>query len=194
LLFTLAVMWGLYFIQPEFLTGTLLSAISSTARYAGNTPIRIDLLDFLVKASVLNLLQMPIILGIQIVSVSGLLFLFKRVLQWYSFIRNSWRFKLIVFVLTFGVLFVLSTLVMPMGMVLLNGDFSELFMGISGISAILGLFALVGGGIWFFVYDQRHYQKCPSCNPEASRSSIFGTNCVICGNVLHAWLWTEYEE
>jgi hypothetical protein len=193
LLFTLAVMWALYFIQPEFLSGALQSAITSIARYAGNDPVGIDLLDFLVEASVLNLLQIPIIFVIQIISVSGLLFLIKRVLQWYSFVRDSQRFKLIVFSLTFGVSFVLLTLVMPISMAVLKHDFST-FIGISGIFTILGVLALMGGGIWFFLQDHRYYQKCPSCKPNASRLSLLGTNCVSCGSALHPWLWTEYEE
>jgi hypothetical protein len=193
MLFTLAVMWGLYFIRPEFLSDVLQSAITSIARYAGSHPVGIDLLDFLVKASVLNLLQIPIIFVIQIISVMGLFFLINRVFKWYSFIRTSRRFKWIVFGLTFGVLFVILTLVMPMGMVLLNGTFSTV-LGVSSIFAILGMLVLMSGGIWFFVQDKRYYQKCPSCNLDVSQLTSFGTNCVICGRVLHPWLWVECED
>lgn len=193
LLVTLGLMWGLYFIQPEMLRGSLQSAIMSIARYAGNDPVGINLFDFLIKASILNLLQIPIIFVIQIISVSGLLFLFKRVLQWYSFISDNRRFRLIIFSLTIGVSFVLLTLVMPMSMAVLNGDFS-IFKDISGVFALLGALALVSGGRWFLVRDQRHYQKCPSCKFDTSQLGLFGTNCVSCGSTLHPWLWTEYEE
>ncbi len=172
MLFTLALMWGLYFIQPDLLMDVLRSAISSVARYAGTDPIGIDLLGFLVEASVINLLQIPIIFVVQIVSVTGLLFLIKRTLQWQSFIRDSQRFKRVVFSLTFGVLFVLLTLVMPLGMALLKGDFST-FMGASGAFAVLGMLTLAGGGIWFFVQDQQRYQR---------------------ESVLHPWLWVEYAD
>jgi hypothetical protein len=168
--FTLALMWGLYFIKPDLLMDVLRSAISSVARYAGTDPIGIDLLSFLVEASVINLLQIPIIFVVQIISVTGLLFLIKRTLQWHSFISDSERFKRVIFFLTFGVLFVLLTLVMPISMAVLKGDFSA-FMGASGVFAVLGMLTLVGGGIWFFVQDQHRYQR---------------------ESVLHPWLWVEY--
>lgn len=189
LLFTLIALWTLYFIQPDLLMDVLRSAISSIARYAGNSPIEIDLLEFVVEASVINLLQIPIIFVMQLVSVSGLLFLINRVLQWYLFIFDSQRFKRIVFSLTFGTLFILLTLIMPIGMSVLNGNFSA-FMGAAGIFAILGLLALAGGGIWFYLQDKHYYQKCSSCGGQSSR---FETNCAACGNVLHPWLWVEYE-
>jgi uncharacterized membrane protein YecN with MAPEG domain len=170
--FTLALMWGLYFIQPNVLMEVLQAAISSVARYAGNDPISIDLLEFLVDASVINVLQIPIIFVVQVVSVTGLLFLIKRVLQWYSFIRDSQHFKRIVFSLTFGVLFILLTLVMPIAMAVLKGDSSS-FIGASGIFVILGALTLAGGGIWFFVQNKKSYQT---------------------GNVAHLWLWVEYED
>jgi hypothetical protein len=150
----------------------LRSTISSIARYAGTDPIGIDVLDFLVEASVINLLQIPIIFVIQIISVTGLFFLIKRTFQWDSFISDSQRFKRIVFSLTFGVLFVLLTLVMPLGMALLKGDFSP-FMGASGMFAILGMLTLVGGGIGFIIQDQHRYQG---------------------DSVLHPWLWVDYTD
>ncbi|MBK6793012.1 MAG: hypothetical protein IPG80_10845 [Anaerolineales bacterium] len=170
--FTLALMWGLYFINPEFLSSVLQSAISSVARYAGTDPIGIDLPGFLVESLVINVLQILIIFVVQIISVTGLLFLIKRTLQWHSFITDSERFKRVVFSLTFGVLFVLLTLVMPFSMAVLKGDFSA-FMGASGVFAILGMLTLVGGGIWFFVQDQHRYQR---------------------ESILHPWFWVEYED
>jgi uncharacterized membrane protein YecN with MAPEG domain len=180
-------LWGLYFIQPGLLWEVLQTAISSTARYAGNIPAELDLFRFMIEASTLNLLQVLIIFIIQAISVSGLLFLFKRILQWYSFINTPYRFKQIVFGLTFGLLLILLTLIMPIGMAALKSEFPSM------IRAFLGLAVFIGGAVWFYVKDRRHYQHCPSCYSIVNESPTVGLMCSKCQTKLFSWLVLNYE-
>lgn len=189
LLLTLALMWGLYFIAPELLREVLQSAIASIARYAGNVRVDIDLLDFLVNASIINLLQVPFVFAFQLTSVLGLLSLFKRVLSWHSYVKTSQDFKNIVFGLTFGVSFVLATLIMPVGMAAIDMDFS-VFWGWTGIWSVLGVLLMISGFVWLYLKDRKYYQKCYSCNEKSG----LGKKCRSCGATLNPWLWVEYED
>jgi uncharacterized membrane protein YecN with MAPEG domain len=187
LFLTLALLWGLYFTQHGLLWEVLQTAISSTARYAGNNPAELDLFGYMIEASTLNLLQVPIIFIIQAVSVSGLFFLFKRVIHWYSFIDTPYRFKQIVFGLTFGLLLILLTLIMPIGMAVLKSEFPSMIM------VFFGLAVFIGGAVWFYVKDRRHYQNCPSCYSVVNESPTVGAMCPKCQTKLFSWLVANYE-
>jgi len=189
LLLTIGLMWVLYFVQPDLLMSTLMSAITSTARYSGADIAKIKLPDFLIEATFLNSLQVPIVLCVQVVSSLGLLFLFKRILLWHSFINNSQRLKFTIFGLTFVVSFFLFALIMPLSMAVLKSDFSALG-GFSGGLAVLSILIIISGGIWFYIQDRKYYRKCPSCNAE----SDFDKKCKSCGATLNPWLWVEYAD
>jgi len=184
---TLAIMWGTYFVQPDFLQGVLQSAITSTARYAGNSLSELDLFSFLVKASILNLIQIPIIFAIQTIALFGLFFLLQRILHWYSFLDSSDHFKKIIFILTFGLLLVLLTTIMPMAMFLLNNEAPSI------LRSVLGLLVLGGGGAWFYRLDKRHYQQCPSWKHIADTEPFLGAVCPQCQTRLLPWLVTNDE-
>jgi hypothetical protein len=187
LFLTLGLLWGLYFIQPSLLWEVLQMAISSTARYAGIVSVELDLFGFMIEASTLNLLQVPIIFIVQAITVSGLLFLFKRVMYWYSFVDTPYRFKQIVFGLTFGLLLVLLTLIMPIGMAVLKSESPSM------IRIFFGLAVFIGGAVWFYVKDRRYYQNCPSCHSVANELPTVGAVCPKCQIKLFSWLVTDYE-
>lgn len=181
LLLTLIFLWGMYFAAPGFIRDSLISAITSTARYAGNDTVQLDLFPFLVDASVRNLLQVPIIFGIQVVSFLLLVFLSRRILRWYSFVNTPVRFKQTVFSLTFGLCFILLILVMPISMSLLTGDSPSLFWSITGLMVTGSLFG------WFNYLDNRHYQRCSSGH-HVDGDFVLGTLCPICSISLSQWL------
>lgn len=189
LLLTIAFMWGLYFTNPNLLMGVLQSAITSIARYAGNSYVDIDLFDFIVRASIINLLQVPIVFVVQFIVMFALLFFFKRILSWYAYVKTSQIFKKITHSLVFGISFVLVTLIMPISMTILNADLSA-FSGWSIVWAILGSLVMVGGGGWLYFQDRKYYQKCPACRFV----SDFDKKCKSCGTILNPWLWVEYED
>jgi hypothetical protein len=194
LLITLGVLWGIYILQPDFLFDIIKSAIYSTARYAGNAPFEFDLLGFLISASVINLIQIPIILFTQTLGVSSLFFLFRRMLNWYSFFKTSNTFKTAVFGLTSGVSLVLFFTFLPLSTVVLTGNVSLLAKPIMMLQLFLGALIIIAGTLWFIIHDRNHYHKCPLCKTSLSMDSLLLNESCSCGHTIFSWIRTEYED
>lgn len=194
LLLTLSALWGLYFVAPEYLTEILRSAIYSVARYAGNATFDFDLSEFIVEASVVNLLQVPIIFILQLISTLSLTFLFGRMFKWYSYLATSEVFKKIVFVLTMGVALILLFIFLPISTAILTGDLGLFVQPIMVVQIVVGALTLIGMAFWFYQNDKRYFGKCSHCGKKVMQSSQFLDNCSECGVVLYPWLWTEYDD
>lgn len=194
LVITLGVLWTLYFLDPNALFEVLRSAIYSTARYTGNATFELNILDFLAKASFVNLLQVPIIFTIQVLSLNSLLYLFKRLATWYSFLQNERIFKRTILVLTVGLILVLLFSILPLISSLLKADFYSLARPGIILQFMVGILILAGGICWFVIQDRRFSNKCPTCNAYSAYSSKKIENCQSCGNRILPWLWTEYQD
>lgn len=194
LLLTLSALWGLYFVAPEYLTEILMFAIYSIARYAGNASFDFDLSEFIVEASVANLLQVPIIFILQLVSTLSLTFLFGRIFKWYSYLATSEVFKKTALVLTMGAAIILLFIFLPISTVVLMGDLGLFVQPIMVVQIVVGALTLIGMTFWFYQNDKKYFGKCPRCGREVAQSSQFLDNCSECGEVLYPWLWTEYDD
>lgn len=191
---TLAILWTLYFLAPNTLFEVLRSAIYSTARYVGNTAFELNMWEFLTKASLTNLLQVPIIFTVQILSLTGLLYLFRRISTWYSAFSTSTAFKRTVLVLIAGEAIILSFSILPPISALLLGNANSLMRAGTIFQLFLGLSILVGGIVWFVIQDRRCSYLCPTCNTKTTYSGSLNENCQSCGNPVFPWLWTEYQD
>ena len=194
LLLTLALLWGLYFFQPGILFGVLQSAVYSTARYAGNGPFEIDLPGFLTKASAVNLLQVPIIIAIQAVSIFAMVFLLRRMCSWYAFFETSQRFRRAIFGLTLSMLFILLTIFLPLSSAVLAVNASVLMQPMAVVMAVLGILVGLGGGVWFYIQDRRYLHECPNCKTKVVVSNLLGATCPCCHKTLYPWLLANYED
>jgi Zn-dependent protease with chaperone function len=194
LLLTLSALWGLYFVAPEYLTEVLKSAIYSIARYAGSASFDFDLLEFIVKASTVNLLQVPIIFIFQLLSTLSLTFLFGRMFKWYSYLATSNFFKKTVFILTIGVALILLIILLPISTAILTEDPGLFVQPIMVVQIVVGALILFGMAFWFCQNDKKYFGICPHCGKEMQQTSKFLENCSECGEVLYPWLWTEYDD
>jgi hypothetical protein len=194
LLLTLSALWGLYFVAPAYLTEILMSAIYSTARYVGNASFDFSLSEFVVETSVVNLLQVPIILFLQLVSTLCLTFLFSRIFMWYSYLATSEVFKRTVLVLTMGAAIILLFIFLPISTAVLTGNLGLFVQPIMVVQIVVGALTLIGMAFWFYQNDKKYFGKCPHCGKEVTQSSQFLDNCSECGEVLYPWLWTEYDD
>lgn len=191
LTFSLIFLWGLYWLDPNTLLGSLYYEITSAARYAGTETFEVNVLDFLEKATTVNFLQLPVIFIIQAISVLTLFFFFQRIASWYSFFTANKTFRRVVLGLTLWILFVLYSTILPLGNRIFGSDLLEplnIFM------AILGILVGVAGGIWFIIQDRRYYQKCPACHEKAVVSNFVGAACPSCSKTLYSWLVVNYED
>jgi hypothetical protein len=194
LLLTLSALWGLYFVAPEYLTEILMSAIYSTARYAGNASFDFDLSEFIVEASVVNLVQVPIIFIFQLISTLSLTLLFGRMFKWYSYHATSEVFKKTVFALTMGMALILLFILLPISTAILTGNPGLFVQPMMAIQVVVGALTLIGMAFWFYQNDKKYFGKCPRCGREVMQSSQFLDNCSECREVLYPWLWTEYDD
>lgn len=194
LLLTLSALWGLYFIAPEYLIEILMSAIYSTARYAGNASFDFALSEFIVEASVVNLLQVPIIFLFQLISTLSLAFLFGRIFKWYSYLTASDVFKKTVLKLTMGMALILLFILLPISTALLTSKPGLFVQPKMIIQVIVGTLILIGMAFWFYLNDKKCFGKCPHCDKKIVQSGQFLDNCSECGEVLYPWLWTEYDD
>ena len=193
LLLTLSVLWGLYFVAPEYLTEILRSAIYSVARYAGNTSFDFDLSEFIVEASIVNLQQVPIIFILQLISTLSLTFLFGRIFKWYSYLATSEVFKRTVFLLVLGAAIILLFIFLPFSTAILTGDLGLFVQPIMVVQIVVGALTLIGMAFGFYQNDKKYFGKCPRCDKEVTQSRQFLDNCSKCGEVLYPWLWTDYD-
>ncbi|MBK6647464.1 MAG: hypothetical protein IPG44_17250 [Anaerolineales bacterium] len=194
LLLTLSVLWGLYLTVPEYLAEILRFAIFSIARYAGNASFDFDLLEFVVEASVVNLLQVPIIFFLQLVSTLCLTFLFGRIFKWYSYLATSEVFKRTVLVLTMGAAIILFFIFLPISTAVLTGNLGLFVQPIMVVQIIVGALTLIGMAFGFYQNDKKHFGKCPHCGRDITQSSQFLDDCLECSEVLYPWLWTDYDD
>jgi hypothetical protein len=186
MLLTLFVLWASYFVAPDYLTEILSSAIASTARYAGTQVITLDLLDFLLNASVRNLVQIPLVFLLQAIGLALLIFGFRHMLAWYGYLNTAQRFANALLAATAGVCTVLGFLVLSV-MSILKGQAPT-------FPIILGLLATFLFGSWFYRLDRRHYSRCPICQAIATEQPHSALFCWSCHTPLLPWLVINNEE
>lgn len=187
MLFTLFVLWTSYLIAPDFLTELLNSAIASTARYAGTQAITLDLMDFLLSATVQNLLQIPLVFLLQGMGLSLLVFAFRRLLVWYGYINTVRRFGTALLVVMVGACSIFGALVLSI-MSFLVGIVPPL------LPVILGLLIAFLFGIWFYWLDRRYYAKCPTCWSISAKEPHPTLVCESCGTSLLPWLAVNNDD
>ncbi|NDJ34108.1 MAG: hypothetical protein GYB64_05535 [Chloroflexi bacterium] len=193
----LCVLWVGLLFAPAMLADFLDAAIAVTARYAGIEQQGLSAAaaqSFVIEASIINLLQIPVMFGIIALAIWGQSQVTRRVLTWYSFPQAEHRLMrvitasiaLMALVLALGVLPLVASIILPS-----QGDnmYSPLFWASVGGACVLGL----AGGLWFRQQDQRYAQQCPCCKTPVPDTYAAGNTCPTCHCVLHPWLLVQYD-
>ena len=182
LIFTLGIWWALYFLSPNMLKELLVEAIASAARYAGTTPIEVDLSDFLIQASFRQALQQPLILATQISALLVMTKGIRRLLQWYDWLGTATRFRKTVFWSMAGLVGGLVLTIIPLENAALG------LQRPSPVLTMLGGAILLGEAAWFFWQDRHYYARCPSCGSRVRTDDLVGCVCNHCQTSPLPWL------
>ncbi len=196
LLFTLIVLFSLFFFFPSFLSNALASGVASTAHFAGySTDLNFtDLGEFVLQASILNLLQVFIIFLVLLLSLTVMIVILQRILTWYGFPQAKRRLMRVAYwsigVAAFGLAFT----VLPFTTALLLGP--EILQ-----QPVVLILAVVGGvvgvvSLTYFLQTHRQYGgRCDRCGTIISEPFALGNRCPAdgCNEILHPWLIAEYK-
>lgn len=187
----------LYLINPVimvFLVETWTRIITWSTTINGE-PIPQKPGEFLITATVVNLLQLPVVL---ISSLGGLWLitrLAQRMLTWYSLPDADRRLMpLIVAMIGWVVALVALVLLPPItDLVLLPAQApanlsAPLYWWLA--SATLAISAALAGGWWWL--DRRYAGRCPGCSASVPGPFALGKRCPGCGELLHPWLSVVY--
>jgi Zn-dependent protease with chaperone function len=190
---TVGLMLFLLFFAPGFLSDALTSAIVSVARYTRplSTPVIDDLASFVFEASLLNSLQIPVVLVSLASLVGANMALLRRLYTWYGLPHVSRRLLQIAYciITVTTVFFGLSVLPIVTTALLRPHDLLDPWMMIGGLC---GLLVAVGGLSLFLYANQRYGRRCSQCGADVPGSYSLGKRCK-CGELLHPWMIAEYE-
>lgn len=181
MLLTLGLLWLLYLLAPDMLFQVLQSAIYTTAGYAGLEGLELNLFEFLVEASVRNILQIPIVFLVQLIGFVLTLSILRKMLTWYGYLTTQKRFQAITFIVISGFSLALGVFALPAGMSLLHQKMPELTWVATGLMLII----IFSG--WFYFLDRRYASVCPNCG-EIIPAYQFNANCEKCGFSALTWL------
>jgi len=181
MLFTLGLLWSLYFLVPDLLFQILQSAIYTTAGYAGLEALELDLFEFLVEASGRNILQIPIVLLVQVSGFALILFILRKMLTWYGYLTTPKRFQIIAFLNIVGISLALGFFALPAAISLLEQQMPDLTWIAVGFLLLLILL------VWFYLLNRRYASICSNCG-KVIPAYHFSMNCEQCDSPALAWL------
>jgi hypothetical protein len=198
-------------VNPAGLENFINTWAAFVAGYAGNELLEIDPTEFVIQASLFNLLQLPMAFGLMLASIWGYTWVMRRVLTWYGYLdaaqhvvtladaalvdseRQRRRWLRVTYILVFWGALVAGLGVLPLVTDLILLRFDEVFLPwrIIGLAVALIIFSL--GLVWFWRQDRRYAQRCPHCGTAVPGHYELGKRCPECEQLLHPWLFVEYN-
>lgn len=194
LLMTLSVLWAMLLISPKTLADVLSAGVGAVAHYAGVEEIAFgNLVEFVMKASVINLAQVVVIFTILLATVFSVAFIYRKTMTWYSFPKPEKRLMQIQIGTIFWSILVLSLTVLPVVTSLLLNPYQFFHIGIV-LPALLGFLILATGLIWLFRSNSLYGHQCPECGQPIPGDFYLGKACPNCQVLLFPWLIANYDD